>query len=151
MSSRLSQDPFIFEIDGITFALQLQQTLFTTEIELWEFNKAVDEWYYVFDETGKRKAIFMGASPGVSASSPMPDGTYDTVDFDTMVERWGGAKAFTRDFILVEANKRLARRFPEGEKEPTVPAEVEGSMYDRCVAILNSEVQVSGKLLVMKS
>ena len=147
---KIAQDALVFEVEGISFSLQFQSTLFTTEIELWEYNEAVNDWYYVFDEDGKRKPIFMGASQGTSSTgSPMPDGTTATVTFSEMVEAWGGAKAFIRDYVLVEANKRLARRFPDAETEPTVPAEVEGTMYDRCIAILNSQVEVVDKRLVM--
>ena len=149
MAAKISGDAKFFSISGIDFALQMDQSPFSTEVELFEYEKNSGQWLYTFDAKGRRHIVFKGPPEGgILSELPMPDGSKKTMTFDDMVSEWGGPKKWFDGHVLPELNARLARRFPEAGTTPEVPSEVVGSFYVQLVAYVKSGLVVEGQRLV---
>ncbi len=149
VTAKISGDAKFFSINGVDFALQMDQSPFSTEVELFEYEENSGQWLYTFDAKGRRRIVFKGPPEGgVISQLPMPDGSTKTMTFDDMVSEWGGAKRWFDGHVLPELNARLARRFPEAGTSPEVPAAVVGSFFEQLVAYVKSGLAVEGQRLV---
>lgn len=141
MSVSINPEAWSFKMpDGKDYLLQWQNTIFSTEIELFQMEQ--NGWVYVFDENSKRRPIYLGPALGIPGENlPFKNGPGKGTP-EQMIESWGGPQGFVKDFVIPEVNKRLKRLEGGGA--------VPGTVADTIVLFLKTRLVTSGWKLIWK-